>query len=177
MANFKIFNKSNRPLYTQSVNNYTSPRIGSLPDSGAAAAGASFMLTTGSVSVPASQSLLLQIGNPAGSGKTIYVAGIAGGSSAAGAVNLYSGGIITGGTTPVPSNNRFGSANASVVSTRQHTGQLGGGPVLYMNMPITAGLYNINVDGALVVPPGQTLTVTLGTGALTASINLSWWEA
>ncbi|GIP26969.1 hypothetical protein J23TS9_20990 [Paenibacillus sp. J23TS9] len=177
MANFKIFNRSTRPLYTQNVNTYTSPGIGSLPSSGAASAGESFTLTSGSVSIPASQSLLVQIINTVGSGKSVHVSQISGGATAAAAVNVYSGGTITGGTPPTPQNNLFGSSITSVVTTRQNNGTLDGTPVLYMNMPITTGLYIISLDGALVVPPAQTLTVSLGTGALTASINLSWWEA
>ncbi|BFH63320.1 MULTISPECIES: hypothetical protein [Paenibacillus] len=177
MVNFKIFNKSSLPLYTQNVNTYTSPGIGSLPSSSAASAGASFTLTSGSVTVPISQNLLLQISNPAGSGKTVYASSISGGSTAAATVNVYSGGTITGGTTPTPQNNLFGSTITSIVTTHQNNGTLGGSPVLYINVPVTAGLYSISLNGSLVVPPGQTLTITLGTGALTGSINLSWWEA
>ncbi|MEC0370380.1 hypothetical protein [Paenibacillus chibensis] len=177
MANFKVFNRSTRPLYTQNVNTYASPVIGTEAGSGAASAGESFMLTSGSVSVPASQSLLLQISNPSGSGKSVHVSRISGGATAAAAVNVYSGGTITGGTTPTPQNNLFGSSIASVVAARQNNGTLGGTPILYLNLPITTGIYSINLDGSLIVPPGQTLTVTLGTGALTASVNLTWWEA
>ncbi|MWV43112.1 hypothetical protein GRF59_05665 [Paenibacillus sp. HJL G12] len=177
MANFNIFNRSTRPLYTQSVNTFTSPGIGTFAGSGAASSGESFTLTSGSVSVPASQSLLLQISNPAGSGKSVYVSRISGGATAAAAVNVLSAGTITGGTTPTVQNNLFGSSIVSIVTTRQNNGTLGGTPILYLNMPITTGIYVISLDGSIVVPPGQTLTVTLGTGALTASINLSWWEA
>jgi hypothetical protein len=34
----------------------------------------------------------------------------------------------------------------------------------------------LNLNGSIIVPPGQTLTISAGTGAQTAAINLSWWE-
>ncbi|MCS7459587.1 hypothetical protein N0M98_05485 [Paenibacillus doosanensis] len=176
MTNYSVFNKSNSPLYTQMTNTYTSPGIESEPEGSAAKSGILYTLSSGSVSVPASQSLLLQAVNPAGSGKTMYVSRIMGGVTGSAAVFVYSGGTITGGTNPVPVNMLFGSTSKSSMTTKQSTGTLGATFINVISLPVSSGLYSIPLTGSIVVPAGQILTVTVGTGALTASINIVWWE-
>lgn len=177
MPNNKVFNSISMPIYSLQTNTYTSPAVEEDASAAAAAAGISFWLPTGNVSVAGSQNLLLQITNPSGSGKTVSMNGISGGSSASASLIVYSGGTITGGTTPVPINSRLGTATASVVTTRQATGTLTGSPTTLYSTFVTAGIYLLEFDGGLVVPANQTLTVSLGVGALTGSINLNWWEA
>lgn len=176
MTNYSIFNKSNSPLYTEITNTFSSPGIESAPAEDAAKSGLLYTLSSGSVSVPSGSSLLLQVSNPGGSGKTMYVSRVMGGVTAAAAVLMHSGGTITGGTTPTPVNMLFGSSNVSSMTTRQNTGSLTGTPVTFASLPVTAGLYTIPIGGSIVVPPGQTFTVTVGTGALNASAVVTWWE-
>ncbi|MFD0673323.1 hypothetical protein [Cohnella sp. GCM10027633] len=176
MSNYAIFNASNNPLYTQSTNTYLVPAIEGSPESDAAKSGQLYILSSGSVAVGGGSSLLLQIANPNGSGKTVYVSSIMGGVTAAVTLNAFKGGTITGGTTPTPQNANFGSANASIATTRQNTGTLGGTPTNIASVPLTAGMYQLQFAGGLVVPPNQTLTVTLGTTASTSSAIITWWE-
>ncbi|SEK46836.1 hypothetical protein [Paenibacillus sp. OK003] len=176
MTNSNIFNPANSPVYTQLTNTFSSPGIESTPEGGAAAAGSSFILTTGSVSVGAGLNLLLQVVNATSSGRTLYVSRISGGATAAATLIVYSGGTITGGTTPAPVNTLLGNANASVMTTRQNTSTLTGTSTSLLSIPLTAGMYWLNLNGSIIVPPGQTLTISVGTGSQTAAINLSWWE-
>ncbi|RKP47369.1 hypothetical protein D7Z26_24055 [Cohnella endophytica] len=176
MTNYTIFNKSNSPLYTQSVNTYLAPAIENTPGGDAAKSGSLYILSTGSVSVGAGNSLLLQIANPSGSGKTIYISNLMGGVTAAGTVAILKNGTITGGTTPTPFNANFASVSTSVTTTKQNTGTLGGTPTSFVNVQVTAGMYLLDFGGGIVVPANQTLSIAVGTGALTASANLTWWE-
>ncbi|MCR8631014.1 hypothetical protein [Paenibacillus radicis (ex Xue et al. 2023)] len=176
MTNYSIFNHANAPLYTNMTNTYANPGVETLPEGNAAISSLLFTLTTGGVSVSSGQSLLLQAANPAGSGKTLYLSKVMGGTTAAATLLFYSGGTITGGTTPVPVNSNFGSSNASIITSKQNTGSLTGTPTTVITLPITAGMYLVALGGAFVIPAGQTFTATLGTGALTGSINIIWWE-
>ncbi|MWC27355.1 hypothetical protein [Paenibacillus sp. MMS18-CY102] len=176
MTNYSVFNNENSPVYMQANNGYTAPAIVSPSEYDAAGNQRLFYLTTGNVSVGSGASLLLQITNPNGSGRTIYVSRIAGGASNSITLTVYSGGTITGGTTPAPVNGYLGSATATVVTTKQNTGTLGGGPVSIFTA-MASDLYVVDFEGAIIVPANQTLSVTVGTGSLTASINLVWWEA
>jgi len=176
MTNYSVFNQSNSPLYTQSTNTYLVPGIEGSPEGDAAKSGALYILSSGSVGVGSGANLLLQLANPSGSGKTIYVSSLMGGTTAAATVTVLKGGTITGGTTPTPFNANLGSANTSIGSTRQNTGTLGGTSTGFLALPVTAGMYLLDFGGGVVVPPNQTLTVTVGPGSLTASAALTWWE-
>ncbi|ETT35345.1 hypothetical protein MHI48_28900 [Paenibacillus sp. FSL H7-0942] len=176
MTNYNVFNQSNRPLFTQLTNTFSAPGIEASPDSGAAAAGSFFALTTNNTLIPSNQSLLLQILNAAGSGRTIRISSLTGGTTAAATLVIYSGGTVTAGSTPVPVNTLLGNTNASVVTTRQNTGTLGGTFTSIASIPLTAGMYSLGLNGSIIVPPGQTLSISVGTGNQTAAINLFWWE-
>ncbi|TVX89593.1 hypothetical protein [Paenibacillus agilis] len=176
MPNKAVFNYSSMPLYTFMTNTYTGPGVLASAVQAAATAGVGFRLTTTSVSVAASSNLLLQITNPVASIRTVYLAEISGGTTAAATINVYSGGTIAGGTTPSPINTQLGSSTTSVVTTRQLIGTLGGTPTTFLSTSVTAGAFLFSFHGGIVVPANQVLTVSLGVGALTGSINLLWWE-
>ncbi|MBD8840763.1 MULTISPECIES: hypothetical protein [unclassified Paenibacillus] len=176
MTNSNVFNQSNGPLFTQMTNTYAAPGIEASVDTGAAAAGSFFALTTNNIAIPASQNLLLQILNATGSGRTVRIASLSGGTTAAATLVVYSGGTVTVGTTPVPVNTLLGNTNTSIVTTRQNTGTLGGTFTSLLSIPLTAGMYSLNLNGSILVPPGQSLSISLGTGSQTAAINLFWWE-
>lgn len=176
MTNYNVFNSSDRPVYTQQMNTYVSPGVEATPDVGAAAAGRLFSLTTGNIAVGSGSSLLLQVVNPAASGRTLYFSQAIGGTTAAASLILYRGGTLTGGTGLTPINNLFGSPITSVMTAQQVSGSITGGPVTVMSIPLTSGAYQVRIPGTILVPPGQSVTFSLGTGTLTGSINVSWWE-
>ncbi|WP_340018715.1 hypothetical protein [Paenibacillus sp. FSL H3-0457] len=73
MTNYNVFNQSNRPLFTQLTNTFSAPGIEASPDSGAAAAGSFFALTTNNTLIPSNQSLLLQILNAVSGPNNTYI--------------------------------------------------------------------------------------------------------
>ncbi|WP_153980324.1 hypothetical protein [Paenibacillus xylanilyticus] len=178
ITNYNVFNQSNGPLFTQLTNTFSAPGIEASAESGAAAAGSFFALTTNNAGLPNNQNLLLQIINAAGSGRTLRISSVSGGTTAAATLVVYSGGTVStsGGSTPVPVNTLLGSTNASVVTTRQNTGTLGGAFTSLLSLPLTAGMFRMNFNGSIIVPPGLTLSVSVGVGNQTAAINLFWWE-
>lgn len=176
ITNYNVFNQSNGPLFTQLTNTFSAPGIEASAESGAASAGSFFALTTNNAAIPSNQNLLLQILNAAGSGRTLRISSISGGTTAAATLVVYSGGTVTAGSTPVPVNTLLGSTNTSVVTTRQNTGTLGGAFTSLLSLPLTAGMFRMNFNGSIIVPPGQTLSVSVGVGNQTAAINLFWWE-
>ncbi|WP_239301322.1 hypothetical protein [Paenibacillus sp. ACRRY] len=176
ITNYNVFNQSNGPLFTRLTNTFSAPGIEASAESGAAAAGSFFALTTNNTLLPNNQNLLLQIINAVGSGRTLRISSISGGTTAAATLVVYSGGTITASSTPVPVNTLLGSTNTSVVTTRQNTGTLGGAFTSLLSLPLTAGMFRMDFEGSIVVPPGQTLSVSVGVGNQTAAINLFWWE-
>lgn len=176
MTNYAIFNKSNDPLYTQSTNTYLIPAIEGSAESDAAKSGQLYIVTSGSVAVGSGNSLLIQIANPSGSGRTAYLSSVTGGSTAAVTLTLFKGGTIASGTTPTPVNANFGSANTSVVTARYNTGALVGSPTTFASIQLTAGIFQVYFSGGVVIPANQTLSITAGTAAATSSVNITWWE-
>ena len=178
MTNYFVFDTVNNPLYTQMTNTYTAPGIEGGAEGDAAKSGVLYVLTSGSTAVAANQNLLLQVTNPGGSGVSMYISSITGGSSAAATVTLYSGGTVTGGTTPTPFNALFGSSNTSAMAmtTRSVSSTITGSPTTFTTL-LTAGSYfYLPYAGQLIVPPGRSITVSVGPGALTAAANITWWE-
>ncbi|PWW08503.1 hypothetical protein DFQ01_101226 [Paenibacillus cellulosilyticus] len=175
MTNNSVFNNENSPVYMLTNNGYVSPVIIAPAEYDASNNQRLFCLTTGNVSVGSGVSLLLQITNPSGSGRTVYLSRVAGGASNTITLTIASSGTITGGTTPAPVNAYLGSATTSVVTTKQNTGTLGGTPATFFTAT-AADIYVVEFNGSIIVPANQTLTVTAGTGSVTASLNLVWWE-
>lgn len=177
MTNYSVFNSENSPLYVLLNNRYNSPAVIAPPEEDAAASGRFFMVTSASTTVGAGSNLLVQITNPNGSGRSLYISKISGGVSASAAVNLYSGGTVTGGTTPAPFNMQLGNAATSVAGARVATGSVTGTPTLFYTSLLTAGMFEIVFTGGLIVAPNRSIAISIGTGAITAAANISWWEA
>lgn len=75
MPNETVFNQNSQPLYTEQVNTYIAPGIDTLPEAGAAMSGLLFGIPFAST-VGTSTPLVLQIANPGGSGRTLYISRI-----------------------------------------------------------------------------------------------------
>ncbi|WP_336774821.1 hypothetical protein [Paenibacillus sp. MMO-58] len=176
MTNYSVFNSENNPLYILLNNRYSSPAIVAPPEEDAAASGRFFMVTSASTAVGAGSNLLIQIFNPNGSGRSLYLSKISGGVSAAATVNLYSGGTVTGGTTPTPFNMQLGNTTTSVATSRVATGSVSGTPTLFYTTLLAAGLFEVAFAEGLIVAPNRSVTISVGTGAITAAANISWWE-
>ncbi|WP_338553496.1 hypothetical protein [Paenibacillus sp. KS-LC4] len=177
MTNNAVFNNEKNPLSMLINNAYTSPAIIAPPEENAAVNGRLFIVTSGSSSIGAANNQLIQITNPSGSGRSLYISSISGGISAAATLNLYSTGTVTGGTTPTPFNSQFGNTTASIATARVATGTITGTPTLFMTMLLAAGVFNFTFTGAIIVPPNRAITISVGTGVITAATNIVWWEA
>lgn len=175
MPNHNVFNSEVVPIYMEQINTYAAPGIESGQEWQAAVNGILFVANT-SGSITAAQNLLLQVTNSGVGGKTMYVSRIAGSISIAGAtITIYQGGTFSG-TTVTPVNLNLGKATTSSMSAQRLAGTVGGSPVTLINAILSAGQYSSDYSGRIVVPPGSTLTVSIGLGAGTASANISWWE-
>lgn len=175
MPNNNVYNTESKPLFVDQVNTYTDPGVGTLQEWDAAVSGILFVANT-SGSISGAQNLLLQVSNPGGSGKTMYISRISGGISIAGAaLTVLKGGTFTG-TTVTPVNFNLGSSGLSSMTSQRLAGTVGGSPVTLTTAVLTAGQYAVDYNGRIVIPPGNSITVSVGLGSATASINMTWWE-
>lgn len=192
MPNDAVFDYQNQPLYILTTNTYASPGTVAPPDTGAAAAGSEYMATaTNSQSLGVlggTVIITLQISNPTGSGKTLYVSRITGGtgvslnllSSFSATLALTKGGTLSSPAAITPVNANFSSANTSAMTARSSLSAASGG-TLFLSAPLSAGPFVSEQNGRLVVPPNQALTVTVSAalsvlGVLSATANVMWWE-
>ncbi|GGG74139.1 hypothetical protein GCM10010918_32830 [Paenibacillus radicis (ex Gao et al. 2016)] len=122
------------------------------------------------------------------SGKTLYLKQILGYtnvslsllSSFSGQVTVYLGGTLTSPTAVVPANLQLGSSVTSAATTNSSIFAVSGGTSFSL-YPLFPGPLQINFNGDVIVPPGQTLTVNvLGTitilGIMGAGVEALWWE-
>lgn len=175
MPNYSVFNRSNGPLFTQQVNTFSTPGIDSSPEGGAAMAGILFAANFSS-SITAAQNAILQVSNPSNSGKTMYVSRIAGSSSIAGTtVNVLKNATVAGSAV-TPVNLNFGSTTVSVMTAQSLAGTVSGSPVAILTLVLSAGSFVLELGGRIVVPPENSITVSVGLGSATASANINWWE-
>lgn len=175
MTNYHVFDQVNDPVYTHQVNTYVDPGIEAGPEADAAREGVLFIAHF-SASVPAAQNLMLQVTNPMGSGRTMYISRVSGSSSASNVLlTLLRNGTFSGSAV-TPVNLNFGSANTSAMTAQGGTGTVGGSPttVAALILPTEPLVYSIG--GGIVVPPGNSLTVTIGTGTTNAAAQIQWWE-
>ncbi|MFC4303586.1 hypothetical protein [Cohnella boryungensis] len=192
MPNDSLFDSSAHPLYTRSINTYASPGTVAAPDIGAAQTGSEYNATaTNSASLGGlggSVIIALQLANPAGSGKTLYVSLIAGGTSIAlsllssfsATLTVAKNATLASPATVTPTNSNFASAKTSAMTASSSTSAPSGGTSV-LSLPLVAGQVEIVQRGNLVVPPNNSITVTLSAslsvlGVLGATANLMWWE-
>ncbi|OAB34968.1 hypothetical protein [Paenibacillus glacialis] len=177
MANYSIFNQIDNPLYTQQVNTYIAPGIDSTPEGSASKAGMLFSVNFSS-NVTAPSPLVLQVTNPLGSGKNMYISRVSGSSAAAAIVlTILKNGTVSGSAV-TKVNLNFGSAAVSVMTAQSATAAVTGSPATVESMLLAAGPFVINYTGRIIVPPNNALTVTCShTGSSTAATaSIYWWE-
>lgn len=177
MPNEAVFNQNNQPLYTEQVNTYVAPGIDSSPEAGAAMSGLLFGIPFAST-VTTSAPLVMQVSNPAGSGRTLYISRVIGSTGTASVTLTLLRNATVGGSVITPLNYNFGSAAASVAVARTATAAPTGSPGTVMSMLLAIGPVIIDLDGRIVLPPGNslTLTITIASGSTAATGTISWWE-
>jgi len=177
MPNDSVFNQSSQPLYTEQVNTYVEPAIDSNPEGGAAKAGMLFGAPFSST-VTTSAPLVIQVSNPGGSGRTLYVSRITGSAAATAVTLTLLRNATVSGSTITPINYNFGSAVTSVMTARTSTSAPTGSPATLLSLLLTVGPVIIDFTGQIVVPPGNSITIsmTIASGSSAATGGITWWE-
>ncbi|MEK5026117.1 hypothetical protein [Paenibacillus sp. FSL M7-1046] len=171
MPNDAVFNPSSQPLYTEQVNTYVTPGVASFPEADAAQSGLFFAIPFASI-VTTAAPLVLQVFNPAGSGRTAYISRVTASTATSPVTLTLLRNATVGGATITPVNFNFGSAVASVMTARTATAA----PLT--SLLLAAGPVIVELNGRIIVPPGNSLTITLtiSTGSSAATGGISWWE-
>jgi hypothetical protein len=193
VPNNNVFNPSNQPVYTSNTNTYTSPGIVAPPENDAGSTGNLYNVgSTNSTTLGllgGSVIATVQLANPAGSGKTLYVSRLSGGitvalnllSSFSGSMSLSVNGTLSSPSVLTPANSNLSSSNTSVAAVRFSAAAPSGATSL-VAIPLQAGPFLSNEFGRYVIPPGQAINMTvsgsLSVGGLMASTSyFAWWEA
>lgn len=177
MPNDAVFNQSSQPLYTEQVNTYVAPGIDSFPEASAAMSGLLFGIPFTST-VTSSAPLVLQVSNPAGSGRTAYISQITASSATAALTLTLLRNATVSGTTVTPVNMNFGSAVTSMMAPVTSTAAPTGSPATLTSLLLAVGPLLYNLNGRIIVPPGNslTITITISSGSSTATGGIYWWE-
>jgi len=175
MPNYKIITASSDQLYVESTPGYIY----------GAAAGQVYDITTGSIDVVANGFLLVQLTNPANSGKTIYIARIAGGSLVNTTLDIFKNATFSGSGTPItPHNNNWSYSDASACTAKyiNSATDITSGGTLMITFIQTGGQMLIAFDGRLVIPSSTSdreyyIRLKNNTNQTnTCSFSLAYWE-
>ncbi|WP_135557322.1 hypothetical protein [Paenibacillus cymbidii] len=192
MTNYSVYNSQGNFVYSQSINTFVAPGIVAPPATGAASAGRMFAVNSSNsllVVLSGSVTTSLQITNSSGSGVNLYVSSVLGGigialsllSSFTGTMTMAQGGTFVSSSPLTPFNTRLSSPTASGATARSATAAPSGAAA-FTTVPLDPGLFQLAVDGGIVVPPNQSLTVTVSgslsvAGTIAVYANITWWEA
>ncbi|WP_339238560.1 hypothetical protein MKX40_29020 [Paenibacillus sp. FSL R5-0517] len=192
MPNNNVFNPLNLPVYTSNTNTYISPGIVAPPENSAGSTGNLYNAgSTNSTTLGLLGGTVIatvQLANPVGSGRTLYVSRLSGGitvalnllSSFSGSMSLTANGTLSSPSTLTAVNSNLSSSNTSAAIVRFSSSAPSGATSL-MAMPLQAGPFQSNEFGRYVLPPGQAINLSvsgsLSVGGLLASTAyFTWWE-
>lgn len=182
--NNNVFNDQNTPLFNKAINTYASPTVTGIQAENASQFGILYFLSTGPVSVVANGFLIVQLTNPAGSGKVANIARISGGATVNTRIDIIrNASFAAAGTSLIPRNTNFGFSDSSVITVKyisQSTDPTTGGQLLHSFIqPSAGGLEVIDYDGRIKMTPGTTFVVRLANLAGAANLmsnNVGFWE-
>jgi hypothetical protein len=128
--------------------------------------------------VTTSAPLVLQVSNPGGSGRTLYISQVTASSATAALTLALLRNATVSGTTATPVNMNFGSSVTSVMTARTSTAAPTGSPATLLSLLLAVGPLIYNLNGRIIVPPGNSLTIsiTISTGSSAATGGIYWWE-
>lgn len=142
-------------------------------------------ITTGAQSVVANGFLVVQLTNPANSGKTINISSIRGGATVNTTLDVFKNATFAAAGTPLtPRNRNWAFADASAVTGKwltQGTDPTTGGTLL-ASMIQTGGSVDVSYEGRIIIPSATTdrqfyirLTNNVNQ-ANTLAVTIAWWE-
>lgn len=177
MPNDAVFNQNSQPLYTEQVNNYTAPGVGSSPEADAAMSGLLFGVPFAST-VTTAAPLVLQVSNPAGSGRTAYISRVTASTATSPVTLTLLRNAAVSGTAVTPVNFNFGSTLASVMTSRTAAAAPTGSPAILTSLLLASGPVILELNGRIIVPSGSSLTavITISSGSSASTGSISWWE-
>ena len=160
--------------------------LGSIPPYNVAAErGMFYTVTSGDHSVTTEPSfLVLQLTNPANSGKTLHIRSIRGTSSVATTIDIFRDAVFTAsGTSVPPRNTNWGSSDASMATGKWLSTNVDPtvGGVLLQSVDQSGGATELDYDGRFIIPStatARTIYIRLTNLARNANmaIDISWWE-
>lgn len=150
-----------------------------------ARSGQVYTACTGSISVSANGFLVLQLTNPAHSGKILYINRISGGATTNTTFDMLKNATFSATGTPItPQNTNWNFSNSSAATIKylsQGTDPTTGGTNL-ISIIQTGGPLILDYGGLYIIPYGPTdrelyLRLTNNTNQVNIlSINITWWE-
>lgn len=193
-TNDHIFNDSgtNNLIYSQVTNTIASPSAVALPSYSASLAGNVFSAFTSNSAtlgiLGGSVVTSLRMNNTSAT-KSAYIIRLAGGvgvglnllSSLSASYSIINGGALTSPSGVTAINNNLGSSNTSIMSITSSTSAVSGGTAM-ITTPVVGGPFIIDFDGAIIIPPSSTLSLTMNAslsvaGVLSVQTSAFWWEA
>jgi hypothetical protein len=174
MPNYKVFNNIEHPLYTQSV---------TIGDASAnSQSGRLYTINTSAQTIVAGY-FVVQLTNPASSGRTVYIDKIFGGSTGTINLSVFRNATFTAsGTAMTPRNNNWSYSDSSVCTakfTSSVTDPTSGGTLLE-GLYQSSGDFLMEYQGSLIIPPSASdrqlyvrIQAALG---LTTLVGITWWE-
>lgn len=174
-ANNLIISSESYPVFTQTNSIEYVERVSEL--------GSLYSVTTGPIAVVANGFLVLQLTNPASSGKTFYIDTVVGGSSAISTIALFQNATFAAVGTALTSFNRNWNFGNNSIATGKYLSQAADpttGGTLISTIVQPAGVVANQYYGSLIIPSGaanREFYVRLtATTAVNYSINVTWWE-
>ncbi|MCG7408141.1 hypothetical protein MH117_11980 [Paenibacillus sp. ACRRX] len=121
--------------------------------------------------------------------KSCYIISVAGGvgvglsllSSLSATYTMYRSGTLSAPSSVTTNNGNLGSSNTSIMTVTSSTSAVSGGTAI-ISMPVIGGPLTLDFNGAIIVPPSQTLSLNMSAslsvlGVLSVQTSVFWWEA
>jgi hypothetical protein len=150
-------------------------------ETSASGLGLLFSASTGPLALSGNNYLGLELSNPSGSDKEIYVAQIIKGAVPSTSFTLIRNGTFAGGALLTPFNSNFGSSNvpeAKLKAISQGTDPFSGAASMSTIIQSSGSILN-DLGGRIILPPGTSLgirAVNNTTQPNLLAVTICWWE-
>lgn len=170
--NSQVYNFYPDPLYV----------VGSNSNAFLSSRGTFFSVTASGLSVAIGGSYLLQLTNPSGTSKTLYLYKFSLSTSGTGTgINIQfirNGSFPGAGTSVTPANTNFASTVPSVATFKHGTGSPSGTTIILTTLQ-SSQIYTEDINSVITMPPNTTLLIQINNTLLSLqsiAINLFWYE-
>jgi hypothetical protein len=167
-----------QPINTNNINGLI---LSSLSEN-ACRIGKYYGATTGAQSIPVNSYFVIELSNPANSGRTVHLGNISGGMTFASVIDLLKNGTLSSGTTVSTTKWNYGFADDSntVVKWETQTTDPTTGGILQTSIIQNGIPMVVEMNGGIIIPPNYTMALrTYNKSSDTAqqiAITITWWE-